>query len=417
MLAARITKARELNQKIVHKPELKDLSEIALKTVAKNYLLYKTLDGLDYKYKIKVYEIMSVDYDIGDIFPIIEYEPYWERVCKDKYKSETCAQNGNSWKQCYAENYVKNLITNYRVSEGEKTMEELRRVCDLVKYHIFNLDIPTFSCSFDISFIPQYFINLTSLNIKYSPILRDDKNPNEEIFTKKLQPIGDEYSQFGIRIPDLKKFCILITDLSYFLSLTLTGNLVDDEMIKWLVPGLITNQTLRELDLSSNKITEKGMIKIASYLVRTRSLISIDLSDNLIGGESSFAIGLVLKENTKLRILKLAMNRFDDLNGSRIIKMIAKNNYLEELDMSTNLLGNETLKNLNLGLKFNSVIKKIDLSHNEITMNEETKQIAESHPTLAVLDLRHTNSDEKLLKELQDCLIKKSIKLQLNNKK
>ena len=31
MLAARITKARELNQKIVHKPELKDLSEIALK--------------------------------------------------------------------------------------------------------------------------------------------------------------------------------------------------------------------------------------------------------------------------------------------------------------------------------------------------------------------------------------------------
>ena len=111
------------------------------------------------------------------------------------------------------------------------------------------------------------------------------------------------------------------------------------------------------------------------------------------------------------------MNRFDDLNGSRIIKMIAKNNYLEELDMSTNLLGSETLKNLNLGLKFNSFIKKIDLSHNEITMNEETKQIAESHPTLSVLDLRHTNSDEKLLKELQDCLIKKSIKLQLNNKK
>ena len=55
---------------------------------------------------------------------------------------------------------------------------------------------------------------------------------------------------------------MLITDLSYLLLLTLWGNLVDDEMIKWLVPGLITNQTLRELDLSSNKITEKGMIKM-----------------------------------------------------------------------------------------------------------------------------------------------------------
>ena len=417
MLAAKITKARELGQKIVHKPELKDLSEIALKTVANNYLLYKKLEGLDFKYKIKVYEIMSVDYDIEDIFPIIDYEPYWERVCRKQFKSENCSSNGNSWKQCYAENYVKNLITNYRVSEGEKILEELKRVCNIVKYHIFNLDIPTFSCSFDISFIPQYFLNLTSLSLKYSPILRDhDDDKNQEIFTKKLKPIEDEYSQFGIRIPDLKKFCVLITDLSYFLSLTLCGNLVDDEMIKWLVPGLITNQTLRELDLSSNRITEKGMIKIASYLVRTRSLVSIDLSNNLIGGESSFAIGLVLKENTKLKILKLAMNRFDDLNGSRIVKMLAKNNYLEELDLSTNLLGAETVKNLNLALKFNSVIKSIDLSHNELSMDEETLKIAETHPSLGTLDLRHTNSNEELLKKLDDVLIKKAIKLQLTSK-
>ncbi len=72
-------------------------------------------------------------------------------------------------------------------------------------------------------------------------------------------------------------------------------------------------QSLRELDLTTNRITEKGMIKIASYLVRTRALVSIDLSNNLIWDECSLDIGLVLKENTKLRILKLAMNRFDDL--------------------------------------------------------------------------------------------------------
>ena len=81
-------------------------------------------------------------------------------------------------------------------------------------------------------------------------------------------------------------------------------------------------QTLRELDLTTNRITEKGMIKIASYLVRTRALVSIDLSNNLIWDECSFDIGLVLKENTKLRILKLAMNRFDDLNDSRIITIL-----------------------------------------------------------------------------------------------
>jgi len=40
--------------------------------------------------------------------------------------------------------------------------------------------------------------------------------------------------------------------------LTLQGNFLDDEMMKWLVSGLITNHTIRNLDLSNNKITDKG---------------------------------------------------------------------------------------------------------------------------------------------------------------
>ena len=414
MLAAKITRARLRNEPIIHKPELKPLSEIALKTVAANYLLYKDLKGLDEKYKIKVYNTMSVEYNIEDTFPIINYEPYWERSCKFHFKSENCEGNGCSWKQCYAENYIKNLITNFKKTNKDEEMKELEKVCEIIKYYIFNLEIPTFSCDFDISFIPQYFINLTSLSLKYSPVLRDKKV--SDIFTKKLEPIGDEYQEFGIRIPDLKKFCILITDLSYFLSLTLQGNLVDDEMIKWLVPGLITNQTLRELDLSSNKITQKGMIKICSYLVRTRALISLDLTNNLINGDASYAIGLVIKENTRLRILKLAMNRLDDVAGARITKMLSRNKYLIELDLSNNLLGQETLNNLHISLKFNNTIKVVNLCHNEIEMTDETKKIADNHPTLIELNLRHTLSSKENVEELENILIKKAVKLKLGNK-
>ena len=46
MLAAKITRARLRNEPIIHKPELKPLSEIALKTVAANYLLYKDFECL-----------------------------------------------------------------------------------------------------------------------------------------------------------------------------------------------------------------------------------------------------------------------------------------------------------------------------------------------------------------------------------
>ena len=413
MIAEMITKARLRHEKIVHEPELIPLSEIALKTVAKNYLLYKEkLTELEPKYRNKIYDLMSVEYDIEDLYPFIDYEPFWERACKNRYKSDDCSISGNSWKQLYVETYVKELISNFKADvEDQEALDNLKRVCDMIKYSVFNLDIPTFSYKFDISFIPQYFVNLTNLSLKYSPILKEIRT--RDVFTKNLEPIGDEYSHFGMRIPDLKKFCILITDLSYFLTLSLQGNLVDDEMIKWLVPGLITNQTLRHLDLSNNRITGKGMIKICSYLVRTRALLSINLNNNLIGGDSSYAIGLVLKENTKLRVMLIGMNRFDDESGGRIIKMLCFNNYLEELDLSANQLGEETVKFLQMALKGNNNIKKIDLRHNEIIINDEIIKVAEAHPLLTELNVHHTASEEQKVKLLDSILIKKSVKLHL----
>ena len=413
MIAELITRARIKHEKIVHEPELIPLSEIALKTVAANYLMYKEqLVALEPKYRNKIYDLMKVDYDIEDLYPFIDYEPFWERACRDKYKSDDCSISGNSWKQLYVETFVKELISNFKAdTEDQEALDNLKRVCDMIKYSVFNLDIPTFSYKFDISFIPQYFVNLTNLSLKYSPILKEVRT--RDVFTKNLEPIGDEYSQFGMRIPDLKKFCILITDLSYFLTLSLQGNLVDDEMIKWLVPGLITNQTLRHLDLSNNRITGKGMIKICSYLVRTKALLSINLNNNLIGGDSSYAIGLVLKENTKLRVLLLGMNRFDDESGGRILKMLCFNNYLDEIDLSANQLGEESLKFLQIALKGNNTIKKIDLRHNEITINDEIIKVAETHPLLTELNFHHTSSEEQKVKELDSILVKKSVKLHL----
>ena len=43
--------------------------------------------------------------------------------------------------------------------------------------------------------------------------------------------------------------------------------------------------------------------------------------------------------------------------------MLAKNKFLEELDLSTNKLGRETVANMHLGLKYNNTIRIINLSH------------------------------------------------------
>jgi Ran GTPase-activating protein (RanGAP) involved in mRNA processing and transport len=135
---------------------------------------------------------------------------------------------------------------------------------------------------------------------------------------------------------DLKQFSVAVGDLNYILSLTFQGNFIDDEMISWLIPGLISNHTLRTLDLSNNKITENGMIKICSYLMRSKSLIYIDLTNNSIGPNGGFALSLVIKEETRLKTIKMGMNRLDDVSTSKIIKALGKNEKLEEIDLSSN---------------------------------------------------------------------------------
>lgn len=61
-----------------------------------------------------------------------------------------------------------------------------------------------------------------------------------------------------MRMVDLKHFAISLNTLNYLLSLTLQGNFLDDDMIIWLVSGLISNHSIRLLDLSNNKITDSG---------------------------------------------------------------------------------------------------------------------------------------------------------------
>jgi len=151
---------------------------------------------------------------------------------------------------------LKNLICNFNPETDNK--EDIIKYFDILKLHIFNLELPTFPAGFDISLIPSYFINLTSLEIKYSPELKEDRKTN--FLKKKLTPIKDEYTKFGMRFTDMKKFAIAIGELDYILNVSLQGNFIDDEMIKWLSTGLITNHTLRYLDLSNNKITEQGYL-------------------------------------------------------------------------------------------------------------------------------------------------------------
>jgi hypothetical protein len=132
-----------------------------------------------------VYDNISVDSPVEITFPLIDYEVYWEKACKKEFGLVDCELHGNSWKQCFAENYIRRMITNFDVKRGH-TMEWIIKYLELFRYHVFNLEIPTFSADFDINKISRYFVNLTSLQLKYSPVLKENTGANANIFKKQL---------------------------------------------------------------------------------------------------------------------------------------------------------------------------------------------------------------------------------------
>jgi hypothetical protein len=61
-----------------------------------------------------------------------------------------------------------------------------------------------------------------------------------------------------MRIPELKLFAMSMKDMNCLIDLTLQGNFIDEEMIKWLVSGLISNQSIIFLNLANNQINDQG---------------------------------------------------------------------------------------------------------------------------------------------------------------
>jgi hypothetical protein len=174
-IAYRITKAKQEKKELIHKEELKKLSDMALDIAADNFILYPELTGLPNSYKIKIYDKIKLDHPIEIIFPLITYEGYWKRACNKRYKSANSAYHGNSWRQCYAENYVKDLIN----SNPDAT-----NCFELFKTNVFNLQLNYYSAEFDISKVMQYFFNLISFELKYSPNLLDKEK--ESFLNRKL---------------------------------------------------------------------------------------------------------------------------------------------------------------------------------------------------------------------------------------
>ena len=73
------------------------------------------------------------------------------------------------------------------------------------------------------------------------------------------------------------------------------------------------------------------------------------------------------------------------------------NNYLKEIDLSINEVWAETLKFLQVTLKGNITIRKIDLCHNDTILSDSMIKLVGGHLHLEEFNFKHTSFDEELI--------------------
>ncbi|KAK9883909.1 hypothetical protein WA026_004852 [Henosepilachna vigintioctopunctata] len=111
---------------------------------------------------------------------------------------------------------------------------------------------------------------------------------------------------------------------------------------------------------------EKQMKAICRTLEDNKFIQELNLQDNWLSVESCSYLMSLLQWNRTLTVLKLKECRIGP-QGMAVLSESLGASFIEDLDLSFNSLGDEGIKNGIHGLGDNQKMKKLNLSHNELT--------------------------------------------------
>lgn len=143
------------------------------------------------------------------------------------------------------------------------------------------------------------------------------------------------------------------------MSLNLEGNKLGDSSIMMLCDGMVSNRTLKKLNLSRNYLTNMCTEKLAMLLEYNTSIKELFLYWNQIQGPGGNNILKGLASNTTLKVLDLAWNSLGLSNSgfsTNFSEFIGSHNDLVVLDLSNNNLSKADAKNISEGLAKNHTL-------------------------------------------------------------
>jgi hypothetical protein len=253
-------------------------------------------------------------------------ESFWKKCCVDKYGWHNChlSEHNLLWKQLYFEKLLQEMLEGFDAVSGETdTIFELLESCSDYIFSIVFRQLPSHLALDEIcSILP----NLCKLDIVYG-----------------VKKIGMNYERmlFGMKISDATSLAKVFAQSDTLTTVILAGNLIDDDLLRMLMTGLIKNNTITHLDVSHNKVTNHGARLLSKLLGENSVITTLNLSDNQIHSEGGRYLARGLRDNDSLLQLNLRLNRLGDDGCSLLFEGLRDNISLTDLNVASNGAGNQ----------------------------------------------------------------------------
>ncbi|CAF0831646.1 unnamed protein product [Adineta steineri] len=154
-------------------------------------------------------------------------------------------------------------------------------------------------------------------------------------------------------------------------DLWLYGNHIKSEGISTLASSLINNSTLKSLDLSFNQISDAGVYSLTQALLpkHNSSLQILYLSKNGISDDGIRYISDMLRTNQTITELWLSNNEITNKGIQQLARVLAYHNKtLKQLSLSTNLFLTDKCIDYLVGIfEHNDTLKKLWISDCSLT--------------------------------------------------
>ncbi|CAF2929990.1 unnamed protein product [Rotaria sp. Silwood2] len=170
-------------------------------------------------------------------------------------------------------------------------------------------------------------------------------------------------------------------------QLNLEQNGITDKGAYYLADVFRAKRKLTKLHLGANEITERGMNYLADALRNNRTLIRLDLNSNQIADKGMKHIADGLRNNTKLIELDLESNKISDKGAQRLTDALRVNKTLTKLNIGSNKIANKGMQHIATLLRINKTITRLDLSGNQITQNGIEQLAAALHNNMNLTEL------------------------------